>query len=78
MKIANNGTGDLSVSIGGIGGTDFSAAASTTITVKPGKTYNLGITFKPTSTGNKATTLVLNTNDPNAKTVNISLSGTGI
>ena len=51
LKIMNNGTGDLSVSIGGVGGTDFSVAGKTNITVKPNKSYNLGITFKPGSTG---------------------------
>jgi photosystem II stability/assembly factor-like uncharacterized protein len=78
LKIMNNGTGDLSVSIGGVGGTDFSVAGSTNITVKPKRSYNLGVTFKPTSAGDKTATLGLNSNDPDVTTISISLTGTGI
>jgi len=78
LQIANNGTGDLSVSIGGLGGPDFSVAGSTNIMVKPKKSYKLNITFKPTSTGDKTATLVLNSNDPAATTISISLTGKGI
>jgi hypothetical protein len=78
LKIINNGTGDLSVSIGGVGGTDFSIAGKTNITVKPNKSYSLSITFKPGSTGAETATLVLNSNDPAAATISISLTGTGI
>jgi hypothetical protein len=78
LKIMNNGTGDLTVSIGGFTGTAFSVAGSTSITVKPNKSYNLGITFKPGSTGDKGATLALSSNDPDAPTISISLTGTGI
>jgi hypothetical protein len=78
LKIMNAGTGDLSVSIGGLSGTGFSGTGSMNITVKPKKSYNLGINFKPASTGEKTATLVINSNDPDAQTINISLSGTGI
>jgi photosystem II stability/assembly factor-like uncharacterized protein len=78
LKIINNGTGDLSVSIGGLGGTDFSVAGKTSITVKPNKSYSLGITFKPGSTGDKTATLALNSNDPDAPVISIPLTGTGI
>ena len=77
FKITNNGTGDLTVSIGGLDGSDFTVSGKTNITVKPNKSYNLGITFKPGTTGNEAATLVLTTNDPNTQTVGISLTGTG-
>ena len=78
MKIFNNGTGDLTVSIGGLPGTDFSVTGSTTIIVKPKKSYNLGITFKPGSTGDKTATLVLSSNDPDAPVISVPLTGTGI
>jgi hypothetical protein len=78
LQIANNGTGDLWVRIGGLGGPDFSVAGSTSITVKPKKSYKLSITFKPVSTGDKTATLVLNSDDPDTPTISISLSGTGI
>jgi len=77
LEITNTGTADLTVSIGGVEGTDFSVSGSTSVTVKPNKSYNLGITFKPSSKGSEAATLVLTTNDPTAGTVNISLAGTG-
>lgn len=78
VQIANSGTGDLSVSIEGLGGPDFNVVGSTSITVKPKKSYKLNITFKPTSTGDMTATLVLTSNDPAATTVSISLTGTGI
>jgi hypothetical protein len=78
LQITNNGTGDLSVSIGGLEGSDFSVTGSTSIAVKPKKSYKLNITFKPASAGNKTATLVLNSNDPDATTISISLTGTGI
>jgi hypothetical protein len=77
LKIINNGTGDLTVSIGGLGGTDFSVAGSGALTVKAGKSYNLNVTFKPASSGAKTATLSLNSNDPSTPTVDILLSGTG-
>ena len=77
LKIVNNGTGDLSVSIGGLTGTDFSVTGSGTLTVKAGKSYNLNVTFKPSSPGAKTATLSLNSNDPSTPTVDIALSGTG-
>jgi len=46
--------------------------------VKPNKSYNLGITFKPSSMGNKTATLVLNSNDPDVATISISLTGKGM
>jgi len=78
LQIVNNGTGDLTVSMGGLEGTDFSLLRSPDITVKPKKSYKLNIAFKPTSTGDKTATLVLNSNDPDDKTISISLTGTGI
>ena len=69
LKIMNSGTGDLTVSIGGVAGTDFSVVGSTSVTVKPNKSYSLGITFKPSSKGNETGTLVLTTNDPTAATI---------
>jgi hypothetical protein len=77
LQIANNGTGDLWVRIGGLGGPDFSVVGSTNITVKPKKSYKLSITFKPASAGDKTATLALNSDDPDTPTISISLSGTG-
>ena len=78
LKITNTGTGDLTVTIGGVAGSDFSVSGSTSITVKPNKSYNVNVTFKPGSTGSKTATLVLTSNDPAAATVSITLTGTGM
>ena len=77
LKIVNNGTGDLSVSIGGLTGTDFSVTSSGPLAVKAGKSYNLNVTFKPSSSGTEPATLSLNSNDPSTPTVDIPLNGTG-
>jgi hypothetical protein len=78
LKIANNGTGDLKITLEGPAGSDFIIAGSTSVTVKPNKTYNLSITFKPSSAGNKTAILTVNSNDPNAQTVSVPLSGMGM
>ena len=78
LKITNNGTGDLIVTLSGLAGTEFFMAGKSGITIKPKRSYNLKITFKPISTGEKATTLTLATNDSEKGAINIELSGTGI
>jgi hypothetical protein len=77
LKIANNGSGDLMIAISGIGGTDFSIMGTSNIIIKAKKSYSLSITFKPTSTGLKTTTLNIDSNDTGTPLLNIPLSGTG-
>ena len=77
LKIASKGTGDLTITISGIDGTDFSIKGSSSVTIKPKKSYNLNITFKPTSAGLKTTTLEIDSNDTDTPTLEISLTGTG-
>ena len=77
LVIKNNGTGDLLItSLEGLSGTDFSVSVSS-LTIKPTKTYNLKITFKPTATGLRTATLRIHSNDPDTPTMDVSLSGTG-
>ncbi len=76
LAIRNNGEGELSITLEGLGGTDFSTSGSS-IKIKSKKIYNLEITFKPTSTGTKTATLKINSNDPDAATIDVQLSGTG-
>jgi len=78
LKIMNSGTGDLSVTLSGLEGTaDFGIQGSSSVTVKPKKSYSLKVLFMPKSAGLKTATLVLNSNDPDTPTIGISLSGTG-
>jgi hypothetical protein len=77
LKITNNGSGDLFITISGIGGTDFSIKGSSSITIKARKTYNLNVIFKPTSTGLKTATLRITSNDPDTPTLDLPLRGTG-
>jgi hypothetical protein len=76
LAITNNGAGDLSINLGGLSGTDFSTTASR-VKVKAKKTYNLKLTFKPTSAGEKTATLRIDSNDPDTPTIDVQLSGTG-
>ena len=77
LKITNNGTGELRITIDGIGGTEFSISGSSNITIKSKKSYNVKVTFKPTSTGSKTATLEIHSNDPDTPVVEVALTGTG-
>ena len=80
FKVRNDGKADLSISVL-ITGTDATMFTTTSgggsETIKPGKTLTIRITFKPSSTGAKSSTLEITSNDPITPTVNISLSGIG-
>jgi alpha-glucosidase (family GH31 glycosyl hydrolase) len=77
LKIMNNGTGDLVITLSGLEETDFSIQGSSSVTIKSKKSYTLKIIFTPKSAGSKAGTLRITTNDSDALTIDISLSGTG-
>jgi hypothetical protein len=77
LKIMNNGTGDLVVTLSGLEGTDFSIQGSSSITIKAKKSYSLKVLFTPGSTGPKTATLSITSNDPDTPTIDISLTGTG-
>jgi hypothetical protein len=47
-------------------------------TIKPGKFSTIKLKFKPTSTGSKASTLRVVSNDPDEPTIDIPLTGTGL
>ena len=79
LKITNNGTGNLRITSIEIDGTDsgmFSKRSGTAI-IKPGKSSNLKIMFKPKATGQKTATLIINSNDPNHPVIETQLGGTG-
>lgn len=78
LKIVNNTTGDISVSIGGLKGNDFTfpGGPDITVTMKPNTSSTLTITFNPRSKGDKADTLTVKPTDPNVPTVWVLLKGT--
>jgi len=77
LKIGNNGTGDLMITLSGLEETDFSIQGSSSVTIKAKKSYTLKVLFTPKSAGPKAATLGITSNDQDTPTIDISLSGTG-
>ena len=77
LKITNNGTGDLVITLSGLEGTDFSIQGSSSFTIKAKKSYSLKVLFTPGSTGLETATLTITSNDPDTPTIDVSLSGTG-
>jgi hypothetical protein len=77
LKITNNGTGDLWMTLSGLEETDFSIQGSSGVTIKGKKSYSLKVLFMPKSSGLEIATLMMSSNDPDTPTLEISLSGTG-
>ena len=77
LKIGNNGTGDLSITLSGLEETDFGIQGSSSVTIKSKKSYSLKLLFTPKSTGLETATLTITSNDPDTPELDISLSGTG-
>jgi hypothetical protein len=78
LKITNNGTGDLVITLSGLEGTDFSIQGSSGVTIKAKKSHSLKVLFMPNSAGLKTATLKIDSNDPDTPTVDIPLTGTGL
>ena len=76
LKIANNGTGDLVITLSGLEGTDFSIQGSGSITIKAKKSYTLKVLCMPTLAGSKTATLEIQSNDPDTPTLGITLTAT--
>jgi len=77
IKITNNGSGDLLITLSGLAGTDFSIQGSSSVTIKAKASYDLNVLFWPKSAGLHTATLKITSNDPDTPTIDISLSGTG-
>jgi len=77
LKITNNGSGDLVITLSGLEGTDFSIQGSSSVTIKSKKSYTLKIVYTPKSAGLETATLEITSNDPDTATINVALSGTG-
>jgi hypothetical protein len=78
LAITNNGTEDLSAVASGLEGTDFSIGGKASVTVKPKRTINLSVVFRPISPGPEVTLLKITSNDPDQPSLDIPLSGTGL
>jgi len=77
LKIMNNGTGELVITLSGLEGIDFHIQGSSSVTIKAKKSYTLKVLFTPKSAGLKIGTLRITSNDSDTQTIDISLSGTG-
>jgi len=77
LKIMNNGSGDLLITLSGLENTDFKIQGSSSVTIKPKKSYSLKVLFTPTSATPKTATLNITSNDPDTPTIDISLTGAG-
>ena len=78
LKITNNGTGDLWITLSGLEGTNFGIQGSSGVTIKAKKSHSLKVLFMPNSAGLKTATLKIDSNDPDTPTVDIPLTGTGL
>ena len=78
LKITNNGSGDLVITLAGLEETDFSIQGSSSVTIKAKKSYSLKVLFTPTSADSKTATLRITSNDPDTPVLDRPLSGTGL
>jgi hypothetical protein len=75
--IGNTGPVDMSVSQIAVSGAGFSHGGGSTLTVPANGQSNIVVSFSPTSTGAKTGSLSFHTDDPNAPTATVALSGNG-
>ena len=79
LKITNSGKGNLIIS-GQVEGADmdmFSRKMGGKVTIRPGKSYNIRVTFKPRSAAEKSAELIISSNDPEVPSFKIDLGGEG-
>ncbi len=81
FTIWNTGTGNLSnLSIAKVGGNtgNFIVTASPKTTLAPGTPTTFTVTFKPSATGTRTTTIQIKSNDANENPFDIKLTGLGV
>lgn len=76
LVISNEGNADLVISNISSNDPQFTVSPSS-FTVLAGKVQKVAVTFMPTSIGSKKAVLAIKTNDPDEKTVTVSLIGMG-
>jgi hypothetical protein len=77
LKITNNSSRNLMITLSGLEGTDFSIQGSSSVTIKAKKSYSLKVLFTPKSAGLETAPLMIGSNNPDTPTIEISLNGTG-
>ena len=79
VALVNQGSASVQVSQMAVAGKDFAInwTSDLPITVAAGATYNVNLSFSPTSTGASSGQLTVTTNSPNDGALSIGLNGTG-
>jgi hypothetical protein len=75
--VSNTGDAACNVTITQTGSTDF-AAAPLTLTLQPGISQNIAVTYTPTAAGADNGNLAVGSNDPDTPNVDVALSGNGV
>ncbi len=78
LTIGNVGNADLVVASAVVTGAGFTAPPYTNVTITPGNTSTLTVTFAPTQVQNYAGTVTITSNDPDEAVVAIPLTGAGV
>jgi hypothetical protein len=74
VRVANNGTSDLNVSVSVTSGTPFTVSKNS-FTLKPGQYETLTVTFAPTEKGSFSGVLAIISDDKNTPKVTVNLFG---
>ncbi len=82
LRIKNTGNADLNISsypLSGTNASEFSISpANTSTTISAGSSYDITVTFSPTTTGTKTAKITINSDDSDEGTCEINLTGEGI
>jgi probable HAF family extracellular repeat protein len=79
LVVSNTGTAALHVAVPGLGGADpgdFLVSNGCTAAVMPGKSCSIGVSFRPSATGNRSATLSIPSDASNGA-LSVPLGGTG-
>lgn len=78
LTLNNTGSGNLTVSVIAVTGSEFTISGITTPkTIGAGQSAQAVVTFAPTTTGAVTGSIAITSNDPNNPTVTVPLTGTG-
>jgi hypothetical protein len=77
VKLTNSGNDDITVSSVSITGTGFSESGGASVTLTPGQSVPVNVSFDPKAAGSFSGTLTIASNAPNSP-ARVKLSGTGV